>query len=224
MSNSQSELLSLKAALRSENAPIFFPVGTTIPDTWTDVYTNHTHQAPFVIVSYQKLDLPSGKTCFGAILLRKYTSPFRVKYGDSRLRHSALLEWANSDNCINQIGRHGYLTGCSTELLQITTPVILKPDTQKDVNDAFRFFPPSLGELDLAEPGIRSREKPWNYFKNPQHRPIFKDLTGQAQDCWLRSTKRGGATHVWTVSPHGSAILHNTTTENFCVFACAVKP
>lgn len=101
------------AVHRSAHPHEHFPIGTIIPDTWTDTTINERYDMPFVVASYRKFEgVDDLVTRLGVVLLRQIATPFLVQfdapevdrnlrdsrhlYGYNRYWYSNIRQWLNS--------------------------------------------------------------------------------------------------------------------------------
>lgn len=218
----------LQLAVRNGTAPERFPVGTIFPDTWTDHDSGEVYQMPFIVVDYRPMELVSDSTMqFSAILLRKNATPKSLKFHhmDKNTYHDSLAHQYLNDN-------DTYLKGCSSELLDVVTPVripIESLDGKVDKVEAY-FFLPTLEELHLDLYGNpRLEELTWQYFRDtptdyslPCPKRTFCTPSMQPRACWLRSAYRGSATYVWVADTDGSALIYLALSTLACSPACVI--
>lgn len=136
--------------------------------------------------------------------------------------------------------KDGYMKGCSAALLDAIAEVKINVSTNTvtdgGVTDEIncKFFLPSREQLhfvpgasNAAAAGVEGEA--WDYFKTvasptDSARPIrvFKNPSGTAQHCWLRSAYRGIAYIVWGANTDGSAITNYAYRAYACAPACVI--
>lgn len=136
--------------------------------------------------------------------------------------------------------KDGYMKGCSAALLDAIATVRINVSTNTvtdgGVTDEIdcKFFLPSREQLhyvpgatNAATAGVEGEA--WDYFKTvasptDSARPIrvFKNASGSAQLCWLRSAYRGLANLVWYVNTDGSVNYFNAYNTYACAPACVI--
>lgn len=136
--------------------------------------------------------------------------------------------------------KDGYMKGCSAALLDAVATVRINVSTNTvtdgGVTDEIdcKFFLPSREQLhyvpgasNAAAAGVEGEA--WDYFKTvasptDSARPIrvFKNPSGTAQICWLRSAYRGVANYVWAVATDGSVSSHYANITYACAPACVI--
>ncbi len=136
--------------------------------------------------------------------------------------------------------KDGYMKGCSAALLDAIAEVKINVSTNTvtdgGVTDEIncKFFLPSREQLhfvpgasNAAAAGVEGEA--WDYFKTAASpadnaRPIrvFKNPSGTAQRCWLRSAYRGVAYNVWNAYTDGSAYYISATYAYACAPACVI--
>ncbi len=136
--------------------------------------------------------------------------------------------------------KDGYMKGCSAALLDAAATVRINVSTNTvtdgGVTDEIdcKFFLPSREQLhyvpgasNAAAAGVEGEA--WDYFKTvasptDSARPIrvFKNPSGTAQLCWLRSAYRGGAINVWVVYTDGSVSNYGAYYAYACAPACVI--
>ncbi len=136
--------------------------------------------------------------------------------------------------------KDGYMKGCSAALLDAVATVRINVSTNTvtdgGVTDEIdcKFFLPSREQLhyvpgasNAAAAGVEGEA--WDYFKTvasptDSARPIrvFKNPSGTAQFCWLRSAYRGNAYYVWIVVTDGSVGYYHAYITNACAPACVI--
>lgn len=136
--------------------------------------------------------------------------------------------------------KDGYMKGCSAALLDAAATVRINVSTNTvtdgGVTDEIdcKFFLPSREQLhyvpgasNAAAAGVEGEA--WDYFKTvasptDSARPIrvFKNPSGTAQYCWLRSAYRGYANSVWLVSTDGSVTGNYANFTAACAPACVI--
>lgn len=146
----------LQLAVRAGKVGSEFPIGTRIPDTWTDTINRITYQMPLIVVDYRLVETMEGDLRAAAILMREHASPValqfdqaeqrgatdaRTLHGYNRFAQSALLQYLNSNKkkglwweaqspcdqpAADVFTKDGYLCGCSPELLEVVKPIRLK--------------------------------------------------------------------------------------------------
>ena len=151
----QSDFHILKKLLQTdvEAAKARFPVGTKIPDTWTDPEVGTVYQMPFIVAHYGDCELLDGTTKKGAYLIRENVLPFSLQfdakesnnpdsyrrdYGNSRYIHSNIHQWLNAKKPKGAWfqkqhqwdtppdyanSRSGYMSGCTPALLDAISEV-----------------------------------------------------------------------------------------------------
>ncbi len=208
----------LQEALRYHCARTEFPVGTIIPDFWTDHNNWKVYSMPHIIVDYRKFQTVQYGERFGAVLLRRNAMPCTVvfsKTGRSVFTDSDLRKWLNVGG--------DYAKGCSNSLICATADVV--------VDDlSLRFFPPSAEEVHLnPNQRLDLENLVWEYFRDTpteacEHCPkrIFLDPSGVAISCWLRSANRTYAFNVRCISSSGSLGNYSAYSISHVVPACVV--
>lgn len=214
-----------------------FPVGTILPDIWTDLTTGTTYDMPLRIVHYGEVTLTSGKKCLGATLQRVHASPNRIvfgreskdfPYGNSRYNISDANVYLNMDD------ESSYLSGCSADLRNSVAEVVLSvpaPNGSVDrVNS--KFFLPSPEELhyDIENLGQAQIDLlAWEYFRDtptdmdtPCKKRIFRTPNGSAQFCLLRSAYRGYVHFACGSATNGSASRLNADGAYSCAPVCVI--
>ncbi len=136
--------------------------------------------------------------------------------------------------------KDGYMKGCSAALLDAAATVRINVSTNTvtdgGVTDEIdcKFFLPSREQLhyvpgasNAAAAGVEGEA--WDYFKTvasptDSARPIrvFKNPSGTAQSCWLRSACRGSANYVWIVFTDGSVDGNYAYITYACAPACVI--
>ena len=136
--------------------------------------------------------------------------------------------------------KDGYMKGCSAALLDAIAEVRINVSTNTvtdgGVTDEInrKFFLPAREQLhfipgasNAAAAGVEGEA--WNYFKTvasptDSARPIrvFKNPSGTAQSCWLRSAYRGYSGSVWVVSSDGSVYYDAANIAYACAPACVI--
>lgn len=136
--------------------------------------------------------------------------------------------------------KDGYMKGCSAALLDAVATVRINVSTNTvtdgGVTDEIdcKFFLPSREQLhyvpgasNAAAAGVEGEA--WDYFKTvasptDSARPIrvFKNPSGTALRCWLRSAYRGNADDVWYVITDGSVGIRNAYNTYACAPACVI--
>lgn len=154
----------LQLAVRAGRVGSEFPIGTRIPDTWTDTINGVAYQMPLIVVDYRLVETMEGDFRTAAILMREHASPvmlqfdqaeqrgatdMRTLHGYNRFAQSALLQYLNSDmkkGCwweaqslcdqpaADVFTKDGYLCGCSPELLEVVKPIRLKIPYQRYID------------------------------------------------------------------------------------------
>lgn len=137
--------------------------------------------------------------------------------------------------------KDGYMKGCSAALLDAIAEVKINVSTNTvtdgGVTDEIncKFFLPSREQLhfvpgasNAAAAGVEGEA--WDYFKTvasptDSARPIrvFKNPSGTAQPCWLRSAYRGFACNVWGAATDGSAYYLIAYAASACAPACVLR-
>ena len=211
-------LLELKQAMNDGTAQKEFPIGTIIPDIWTEFRTKIAYPMPLIVVGYRKIKLANLKERFGAILLRQKASPYKAGFGNnSGFRNSVHRLWHNHASAGD------YISGCSADLLRVVAEVIV-------AGTSVKFFPPSLEELHL-DPynNPQLEELVWEYFRDtptdprePCPRRVFLDPWGSARTCWLRDCSAELYRIQWCIDSNGSATDQDATHSQNCIIACAV--
>ncbi len=210
---------NLQHAVRTGTARSQFPIGTIIPDIWTDNAAGIVYLMPHIVVDYREARLPNLEKHLGAFLLRQNALPvkFRFDKDTNIFAESELRRWLNDDP-------EGYAAGCSANLLEVASNIITGSGT------LVRFFPPSLEELHLDPHDNPELENlVWEYFRDtptsiegPCLKRIFLDPLGVAQCCWLRSAGCGAANYLWYASADGSANRSNVNCVYACTSACVI--
>lgn len=136
--------------------------------------------------------------------------------------------------------KDGYMKGCSAALLDAIADVKINVSantaTDSGVTDEIncKFFLPSREQLhfipgasNAAAAGVEGEA--WDYFKTvasptDSARPIrvFKNPSGTAQYCWLRSAYRGLAYYVWVAYTDGSVYYNLANYAYACAPACVI--
>lgn len=136
--------------------------------------------------------------------------------------------------------KDGYMKGCSAALLDAVATVRINVSTNTvtdgGVTDEIdcKFFLPSREQLhyvpgasNAAAAGVEGEA--WDYFKTvasptDSARPIrvFKNPSGTAQLCWLRSAYRGYANGVWYGDTDGSVGNDYANITYACAPACVI--
>lgn len=209
----------LQRAVRAGNASSQFPVGTIIPDIWTDNAAGIAYLIPHIVVDYREVTLAGHTKRLGATLLRQNALPVKFRFDkDTSIFAESELRYRLNDDT------EGYAAGCSANLLEVVSNVIIDGDTQ------VRFFLPLPEELHF-DPYNNPKLKylVWEYFRDapasigePSHKRIFFDPSGTAQDCWLRSATRGFANRVWIARMAGSAYNDLAYGTCACAPACVI--
>lgn len=212
-------LQDLQRAVRAGTASSQFPVGTIIPDIWTDNAAGITYSMPHIVVDYREARLPNLEKHLGAFLLRQNALPvkFRFDKDTNIFAESELRRWLNDDP-------EGYAAGCSVNLLEVVSSVIIDGDTQ------VRFFPPLPEELhfDICN-NPKLKYLVWEYFRDtptsiwePCSKRVLCDPSGTAQTCWLRSAYRGYVNFVWLANTDGSVYSDGVDYTYACTSACVI--
>lgn len=153
--------------------------------------------------------------------------------------------WWNSQNQYDNAPdiastKDGYMKGCSAALLDAIANVRVNVSTNTvtdgGVTDEIecKFFLPSREQLhftpgasNAAAAGIEGEA--WEYFKTKASpddgaRPVrvFKNPSGSAQYCWLRSAHRGAAYYEWLAATDGSALNYAANNALACAPACVI--
>lgn len=219
----QSQTLSanlfrqLQLAVRSGTAAEEFPVGTEIPDVWTDVESGTTYYAPLIVVDYRELKTSLTQTRFCATLLRKYLTPNAVPFDISGYDPEYVDSWIHTLFNPTQRGESRwkplYVRGCSQELIEVVSPVIIytyecdrgiKRYLSRCLVD--NFFIPDEIQLNFSHEQYAPKDEishTWQYFQDERpyefqtqlsrewyQRRVFCDCAGQPHDYWLRD-------HAW---------------------------
>lgn len=136
--------------------------------------------------------------------------------------------------------KDGYMKGCSAALLDAVASVKVNVSTNTNTDGGVtdevdcKFFLPSREQLhfipgasNAAAAGVEGEA--WNYFKTvasptDNARPIrvFKNPSGTAQTCWLRSADRGSSLSVWGVITDGSVAYNIASNTYACAPACVI--
>lgn len=191
-------LQGLREAMRVGVAEVYFPVGTVVPDTWTNTKSATIYQAPWIVVDYRMVRLATSKTrTLGAVLLRRQASPYKLPFFRSKEITSVIAEFSLRD-WLNDEG--GYMAGCSSDLLKVVSEVLI------DQRTPVMFFLPSLEDLHLSpEPNLNIDRLAWEYFRDTPtaindecEKRIFLDLEGRVRSFWLRSFGHNND-YVWSV-------------------------
>lgn len=211
----------LQAAVRDGTAREKFPVGTIIPDTWTDVEKSVTYSMPLIVVDYRKWHMANGGLCMGATLLRQNALPWEAPFYGQR----GLLGYAESVPHTVLNDRH--LEGCSKGLKTVIAEVTLFDPEGKILASA---FVPSMDELHVSPHFFRGPEEmqTWEYF---WHTPTDwtasceerarRDPSGKARSCWTRSYK-GDYDEIWQVNMDGSVSVSGPDDVRSCTPAFVV--
>lgn len=187
-----------------------FPVGTLLPDTWTNLETSALCDMPLRIVDYRKIKLASGEETLGATLLRQHATPNLVAFCKSSLAYPfGSNEYFESD--VRAYLDTEYYKGCSAALLSSLANIRLD-----DKADA-RFFLPSLEALHFDDVYLRShttyKNKPaWEYFQDTPSDPAMIcskraicDPDGNKRQYLTRTRHNGSAECVYIVTVDGGA-------------------
>lgn len=175
-----------------------FPVGTLLPDIWTDPETGIQYRMPHRVMSHQIVQLADGRKTLGTILCRANTLPKERKFGeeDHTFAGSSLWKYLNLDTT------DGYLAGCSKELRDAMAEVEIGDSCGADSYRArCKVFVPTLDEVGVTYNGVIYGSEidhyGWQYFhRTPMHwgekceRRVFRDLKGRPQFVMLRSISR----------------------------------
>lgn len=209
-----------------------FPVGSILPDTWTDVTTGKTYEMPLRIVHYGEVATvnPPHKA-IAAALLRCQATPCEVVFSNP----SAEFPYGSSRYAASDIDsylRGDYLRGCSPGLQKaFIANAYHIPDYASQSEIAVKgFFLPCLEELHVCtNDAIDVDQAAWEYFLDtpsdwtePCRKRVFLDPSGTAQRCWLRSARRGSAYRVWTANTDGSANYYSAYNTYACAPACVI--
>ncbi len=209
--------LGLRAAVRDGSARQRFPVGTVLPDHWTDIKTNETFDMPWRIVDYRDIRAtPDGELRPAAILLRVNTVAREIAFDlNERCIYdgSSICTYMATD----------YEQGCSAGIREAASSIWL-PEEGVVAN----FFLPSPEELHSDVRGAsRLEELTWEYFCDaPTHRGCEKRtfcdvLTGhRARNVWLRS--RYAAFSVCGVRTDGYVSTAGPFNAYSVLAACAI--
>ncbi len=213
----------LKDALNDGTYREKFPIGTPIPDVWTDPTTSIIYPMVRIIVDYRTVELAGREHRLGAILLSQTVVPPDDITFDDRgsiiFAKSTLRMWLNGDDpdC--------YLAGCNPELLDTVAEVMIDGALVK-------FFPPSLEELHLdPHKNPKLENLTWEYFRDMStdyHQPCSKrifraPLSAMPMHVWLRSALRGYSDLVWGADTDGSAYYYYAyTAGGACAPACVI--
>lgn len=209
---------TLRDAVRSNTARKTFPVGTILPDTWQDVTTDQTYDAPWRVVDYRKVLISDKSERLVAILLREFVSATRRVFDQA----SPLYLVAQ----ISQYMEVEYAQGCSSELLKAVTPHQITVDDQTMLAT---FFLPAPEELGIIIPKLNGhlRNRKWEYFRKlPEgrfaecKRRAFQDCNGQSRLVWTRS--HNGSGHVYYLNSNGCLYHRDSSSECGILATCAV--
>lgn len=219
-----------------------FPIGTEIPDVWTNPKSRNYYDDPLIIVHYDLFRCEGQESLTqGAVLLRKHAflpvwpcfSHERMdEYVDSFVRH-----WLNDDDFTLDESVLGYIAGCSAELLGLISSVQLFTDelrSDSTLSEHYdRFFLPSYQNLGmLSADGKLATGVIWGYFLDTPadgnqvcEKRTFLDQSGNAQDCRLRDRYPMGRTdahHRYTVDKQGRCRWSDPTVPCCVVPACVI--
>lgn len=224
----------LKESLKG-NPQNDFPLGTEIPDIWTDEF-GAMHNNPFIVMQYREQLFADGRTRFGVELSRKYVDSQKRQFSALHSNHYITSDIAQYLS--TQSG--GYISGCSSALVDVladqSMPRLTIPVRQRfkrtiyDNHDCF-FYLPSGSNL---FPDWTSRqhwsEKDqqtvtripdgtlWAYFR--EKLPIFLDFLGHPQNCFLRSNDHVNKSRVWTVGHNGYDYLKHADEQSCLAPVC----
>lgn len=206
-------LQQLQLALGEGVAGERFPVGTVFADMWTDIDNGKTYEMPLRLVDYRKVTLASGEKRMGAVLLRVNAVPHWIEFGRKK---------SYPDSDVHFWLQEGYAQGCSEELLQVVTPIVLEDMGGLEV----KFFLPRVEELHLDPDKNPALEKlVWEFYANMPtdceelcEERVFLDLSGEASECWTRSFQWHEPMTIWT---DGTAYGF-LSRDNLCVPACVI--
>ncbi len=232
----------LHEALKWGKAHYEFPVGTEIPDIWTDRATGAFYHAPLIIVDYRNVQTRQNENDVGAVLLRKFTSPCKLPFTKAGMPDcyddSYVDRYLNPSEKIHHRLESDYLDGCSEGLNEFLTPVAIETteypndDGQPQTHTHFaHFFLPSTTELSLfgRAPEAEEIEQIWEYFICGPHslevcmKRIFCDPTGHPQDCWLRDgTPRGSTLRNYVMTDGGFYCADVHKDELYIAPACVI--
>lgn len=254
-----------------DEARLFFPVGTLIQDVWTDQETGEVHNMPFRITHYGQALTEDWGRYWAVFLLRQYGVPFafpfdapeqplapgsRNKNGYNRYAQSNVDWWLNSfaapgegwfprnpyDVLSEELqARSGYLAGCSPELLEAISPVMLEIPYYSPGGElldydwiARRLFLPSAKEMavDTKNPSdSRSRidEETWSYFTGisdielksrrllktnpPIHESLFLAYGGERYFLRTPEARYSGSGHAYDIGTNGGGCYGSPVCE-----------
>lgn len=200
-----------------------FPVGTILPDTWTDADSGVIYDMPLRIVDYREVTLANGKSTIGAILLRVNASPNSITFAPETPIYSRSYARAYLNTT--------YRDGCSAELLDVIVATSQENiyEGEKDISQGWMFLPTpeelhvNLEEHSDAEVDLLA----WEYFRDTPTNPIedcekrvFRDPNGSAQGVWLRS--RYSSSYVCCVNPNGYVGSYYPSNSGGVLAACII--
>ncbi len=192
-------LLRLRDAIRRGDAWERVPVGTIIPDTWTDIKTGKIYDMPLRIVHYGGRTVNDGEYRNTATLLRQYVLP-----------QERIFDGKNTDYCITWIRDYlegDYAQGCSKALSRVAVPGNI---TVNDGSLQAKFFLPAPEELGVIIPGLNDGtwHPKWEYFRDTPEsqdgyceKRIFTTPDGSKRRVWLRS--RNGFNNICSSNASG---------------------
>lgn len=215
--------------LRIKEAPKEFPVGTLLPDIWTDPKTGIEYKMPHRVVSYITVRLTDGRKGAGAVLCRVNTLPECREFDKESpyFAESSLWKYLNLDM------EDGYLAGCSSELLNVMTEVKSGESFWGDSRIVCgKVFVPCCNELGLRDGYLDSdrRQCSWAYYKfapstmtrwcTECKERIFYDPAGGLRNVWTRTRY---ADSVRTVVPNGFSLpYHPSVRRSILPFSVVV--
>lgn len=201
-----------------------FPVGTILPDTWTDTDSGIIYDMPLRIVDYREVTLANGKSTVGAILLRVNASPNSITFASATSIYSRSYARAYLNAA--------YRDGCSAELLDVIVATSQESiyEGEKDVSQGWMFLPtPEELHVNLEEHSDAEVDDllAWEYFRDTPTNPIedcekrgFRDPNGSAQSVWLRS--RYNSRFVRYMGPTGLVGLDDPSYDRGVLAACII--
>ncbi len=240
----------LQLAVRNGTAVEKFPIGTEIPDVWTDVKSGTIYDAPLIVVDYRELKTSLTQTQFCATLLRKYLAPDAVPFDISSYDPEYADSWINTRFNPTQRGESRwaplYVRGCSRELMEVISPVIIYTyERDRGVKQHYlsrylvdNFFIPDEIQLNFSREPYDAKGEishTWQYFQDElpyefQTQPwrewhqkrVFCDHTGQPHDYWLRDHARHTLRCRSYACQDGSTYFTKITDKRHLLPACVV--
>lgn len=207
-----------------------FPVGTILPDAWTDVVTGKTYDMPLRVVHYGEVATvyPSYKT-LGATLLRCLATPREMVFSKPSIEFPfGSNRYASSD--VDAYLRGDYMWGCSHSLRRALIPNVYNiPDYESHNEIPIKgFFLPSREQLHICtNDAIDVDQVAWEYFLDTPTAPLtgckkrtFVTPDGHAQYVWLRSYYASSFVHY--LRPNGSVNIGYPSDSCGVLPACIV--